>query len=220
MKGQGKLTVIAGIGIIAIIILTASVIAFIADPASMLALETQAGQEAYKLTGGLVGQPPPPPPPIKLNVGEEVLFNGNTHYITGNDTGAWGTLGVGWNATQPMGSSVFTWYGSCKAFTELYALNVTNNANVPIVKIVIYLPKGLDTPAPLPPPWYTNETHYSQAWEGNATSWEIVNVYIPPHSTVIVWNVSTIGEGLPIYFYFENGSYYETQIPWTPNYPL
>ncbi|MFP3131409.1 MAG: hypothetical protein RXR51_07535, partial [Nitrososphaeria archaeon] len=112
MKGQGKLSVIASIGIIALIILTASVIAFIVNPASMLALETEAGQEAYRLTNGLIGIKPPPPPPIKLNVGEEVLFNGNTHYITGNDTGAWGTLGVGWNATQPMGSSVFTWYGS------------------------------------------------------------------------------------------------------------
>ncbi|NAY82455.1 MAG: hypothetical protein GU362_06230 [Thaumarchaeota archaeon] len=211
---------LAGIGILALIILSAGIIAFIANPASFLALETQAGQEAYKLTGGLVGVPPPPKPPVSFNVGEEVLFNGNTHYITGNDTGAWGTLGVGWNATQPMGSGVFTWYGSCKAFTELYALNVTNNANVPIVKIVIYLPQGRDTPAPLPAPWTTNETHYSQAWQGNATSFEIAYVNIPPHSTVIVWNASTIGQGLPIWFYFSNGSAYETQIPWTPNYPL
>ena len=210
---------LAGIGILALIILSAGIIAFIIDPASMLALETQAGQEAYKLTGGLVGQPPPPPPPIKLNVGEEVLFNGNTKYIIGNDTVAWGTLGVGWNATQPMGSGVFTWYGSCKVPTELYALNITNEANAPIVKIVIYHPGGNGVPAPLPTPWTTNSSFYSQAWQGNATSFEIAYVNIPPHSTVIVWNASLIGQGVTIYFFFENGSYYETSNYWAPNYP-
>jgi len=217
MKGGRAL---AGIGILAIIILSAGIIAFTIDPASMLALETQAGQEAYRLTNGLIGIKPPPPPPVKLKVGEEVLFNGNTHYITGNDTGAWGTLGVGWNATQPMGSSVFTWYGSCKAFTELYALNITNNANLPIVKIVIYMPKGTFTNAPLPPPWYTNVTWYSSFLGGNVTNWEIANVYIPPHSTVIAWNASSLAPTIPIWFYFSNGSVYKTQIPWTPNYPL
>jgi len=211
---------LASIGILALIILSASIVAFIIDPASMLALGNQVSQIAYKATGGLIGQPPPPPPPVKFNVGEEVLFNGNTHYITGNDTGAWGTLGVGWNATQPMGSSVFTWYGSCKVPAYLYALNITNEANLPIVKIVIYLPKGLDTPAPLPPPWITNETHYSTFWQGNATSWEIAYVNIPPHSTVVIWNASSIGKGVPIYFFFENGSYYETSNYWEPNYPV
>jgi hypothetical protein len=203
MKGGLAL---AGIMILALIILSAGIIAFIIDPASMLALETQAGQEAYKLTGGYLGTPPPPPPPVSFNVGEEVQW-GNL------------SLGIGWTAQQPIHSSVFQYFGSCKYPTELYGLNITNEANVPIVKIVIYLPKGLDTPAPLPHPWVTNETHYSAFWQGNATSWEIANVNIPPHSTVIVWNASTIGEGLPIWFYFSNGSVYETQIPWTPNYP-
>jgi len=69
---------LAGIGILALIILSAGIIAFIIDPESMLALETQAGQEAYRLTGGYLGTPPPPPPPVKMNVGEEVLFNGIT----------------------------------------------------------------------------------------------------------------------------------------------
>jgi len=207
MKGQGKLTVIAGIGIIALIILTASVIAFIADPASFLALETQAGQEAYRLTGGLVGVPPPPPPPVKFNVGEEVQW-GNL------------SLGIGWTAQQPIHSSVFNYYGSCKSSTNLYALNITNEANVPIVKIVIYEPGGLGTPYPLPHPWYTNSSFYSQAWQGNATAWQITNVYIQPHTTVIVWNASTIGKGVPIYFFFANGSYYETSNYWEPNYPV
>jgi len=197
---------LASIGILAIIILSAGIIAFIIDPASMLALETQTGQEAYKLTGGLVGQPPPPPPPVKFNVGE-VLRTDN------------GSLEIGWTAQQPIGGGVFMYFGSCKAFTELYALNITNNANVPIVKIVIYLPQGRMTPAPLPPPWYSNVTWYSSFLGGNVTDWEIANVNIPPHSTVVVWNASTIGQGLPIWFYFSNGSVYETQIPWTPNYP-
>jgi len=207
MKGQSKLTALIGIGIIALIILTASVIAFVVDPASMLALETQAGQEAYMLTGGLVGIKPPPPPPIKMNVGEEVQWDNLS-------------LGIGWTAQQPIGGGVFQYYGSCEYPTELYALNITNNANSPIVKIVIYLPQGRMTPAPLPHPWYTNVTWYSSFLDGNVTDWEITNVNIPPHSTVVVWNVSTIGQGLPIWFYFANGSVYETQIPWTPNYPL
>jgi hypothetical protein len=217
MKGGLAL---AGIGIIALIILSAGIIAFIIDPASLLALGNQVSQIAYKATGGLVGQPPPPPPPVSFNVGEEVLFNGNTTYYLGDGNYATGSLGIGWSNQQPMGSSVFMWYGSCKAFTELYALNITNNANVPIVKIVIYMPKGTFTNAPLPPPWHTNVTWYSSFLGGNVTDFEIANVYIPPHSTVIVWNASTIGQGLPIWFYFANGSAYKTQIPWTPNYPL
>jgi len=202
---KGGLT-LAGIGILALIILSAGIIAFIIDPASMLNLETQTGQEAYRLTGGLVGIKPPPPPPIKFNVGE-VLRTDN------------GSLEIGWTAQQPIGGGVFMYFGSCKAFTELFALNITNNANVPITKIVIYQPGGLGTPYPLPKPWYTNSSFYSQAWQGNATSFEIAYVNIPPHATIIVWNASSIGKGVPIYFFFENGSYYETSNYWEPNYP-
>jgi len=210
---------LAGIGILAIIILSAGIIVAIIDPASMLALGNQVSQGAYKITGGYIGQPPPPPAPLKFNVGEEVLFNGNTKYITGNESVEWGTLGVGWTATQPIGSSVFTWFGSCKYPVELYALNITNKANVPIVKIVIYVPGGFGTNAPLPPPWYTNSTFYSSSSEGNVTDWEIVNVNIPPHTTTVVWNASSLAPTVPIWFYFSNGSVYKTQIPWTPNYP-
>ena len=216
---KGGLT-LAGIGILALIILSAGIIAFIINPASMLALGNQVSQGAYKITGGYIGTPPPPPPaPAKMNVGEEVLLNGNHRYYVGHDTVEIGTLGVGWNATQPMESSVFLWYGSCNVFTELYALNITNNANVPIVKIVIYQPGGLGTPYPLPHPWYSNSSFYSQLWQGNATSWEIANVNIPPHTTTVVWNASSLAPTVPIWFYFSNGSVYKTQIPWTPNYP-
>jgi hypothetical protein len=196
---------LAGIGILALIILSAGIIAYLIDPASMLALETQAGQEAYKLTGGLVGQPPPPPPPIKLNVGEEVQW-GNL------------SLGIGWTAQQPIHSSVFQYYGSCEYPVNLYALNITNEANVPIVKIVVRLP-GFVTPAPLPHPWVTNETQYSPYLKGNVTSIEIANVNILPHTTFILWNASGIGKGVPIYFFFKNGSVYETSNYWEPNYP-
>jgi len=216
MKGGLALT---AIGIIALIVLSAGVIAFIIDPAGMLALGSQVSQGAYKATGGYIGSPPPPPPPVSFNVGEELLFNGNHRYYVGHDTVEIGTLGVGWNATQPIGGAVFQWFGSCNAFTELYALNISNNANEPIVKIVIYLPQGRMTPAPLPAPWTTNETEYSSFLGGNVTSWEIANVNIPPHSTVVVWNASTIGQGLPIWFYFSNGSVFATKIPFTPNYP-
>jgi len=207
MKGQGKLTVIAGIGIIALIILTASVIAFVVNPASLLALETQAGQEAYRLTGGLVGIQPPPPPPVKFNVGE-VLRTDN------------GSLEIGWTAQQPIGGGVFMYFGSCKSFTELYGLNITNNANVPIVKIVISNTGTQGTPYPLPHPWYTNSSYYSSVWEGNATNWQIINVNIPPHTTVIVWNASSLTTQVPIYFYFANGSYYKAYPSFVPNYPL
>ena len=217
MKGGLALT---AIGIIALIVLSAGVIAFIIDPAGMLALGNQVSQGAYKATGGYIGTPPPPPPPVKFNVGEEVLFNGNHRYYVGHDTVEIGTLGVGWNATQPMGSSVFLWFGSCNVFTELYALNITNDANVPIVKIVIYMPGGNGVPYPLAKPWSSNSSFYSQFWQGNATSFEIANVDISPHSTIVVWNASSLAPTVPIWFYFSNGSVYATQIPWTPNYPV
>ena len=111
------------------------------------------------------------------------------------------------------------YFGSCKVFTELYALNITNEANTPIMKIVIYEPFGQGTPYPLPKPWTTNSSFYAQAWEGNATAWQIANVNIPPHTSYILWNASTIGKGVPIYFYFANGSFYETSNYWEPNYP-
>jgi len=202
MKGGLALT---AIGIIALIVLSAGVIAFVIDPAGMLALGNQVSQGAYKATGGYIGSPPPPPPPVSFNVGEEVW--------AGNSSG----IVIGWKAQQPMGTGIFPYYGSCKAFTELYALNITNEANVPIVKIVIYHPGG--NGVPLAQPWTTNSSFYSQFWGGNVTSWEIANVNIPPHTTYILWNASTLGQGLPIWFYFSNGSVYATKIPWTPNYP-
>jgi len=204
MKGGVAL---ASIGILALIVLSAGIIAFIINPASMLALETQTGQEAYRLTGGLVGIKPPPPPPIKFNVGEEVQW-GNL------------SLGIGWTAQQPIHSSVFQYFGSCKSFTELYGLNITNNANVPIVKIVISNTGTQGTPYPLPHPWYTNSSYYSSVWEGNATNWQIINVNILPHTTVIVWNASSLTTQVPIYFYFANGSYYKAFPSFIPNYPL
>jgi len=201
MKGGLALT---AIGIIAIIVLSAGVIAFIIDPAGMLALGNQVSQGAYKATGGYIGQPPPPPPPVKFNVGEIIQENN-------------GSLAIDWAPQQTIKGGVLMYFGSCKAFTELYALNVTNNANVPIVKIVIYHPGG--NGVPLAQPWTTNSSFYSQFWGGNVTSWEIANVNIPPHTTYILWNASTLGQGLPIWFYFSNGSVYATQIPWAPNYP-
>ena len=197
---------LVGIGVIALIVLSAGVIAFIIDPAGMLTLSNQVSQGAYKATGGYLGTPPPPPPPVKMNVGE-VLREDN------------GSLEIGWTAQQPIGGGVFMYFGSCKVFTELYALNITNNANVPITKIVIYHPGGNGVPAPLPTPWTTNSSFYSQAWQGNATSWGLANVNISPHTTFILWNASLIGQGVPIYFFFANGSYYETSNYWAPNYP-
>jgi len=198
---------LASIGVLALIILSAGIIAFIIDPASLLALGNQASQIAYKATGGYIGTPPPPPPPVKFNVGEEVQW-GNL------------SLGIGWTAQQPMHSSVFQYFGSCKVPTELYALNITNEANVPIVKIVIYMPGGNGVPYPLAKPWSSNSSFYSQFWQGNATSFEIANVDISPHSTVVVWNASSLAPTVPIWFYFSNGSVYASQIPWTPNYPV
>jgi len=193
------------IGVLALIILSAGIIAFIIDPASMLALETQTGQEAYRLTGGLVGTPPPPPPPVKFNVGEIIQENN-------------GSLAIDWAPEQTIKGGVFQYFGSCEYPVQLYGLNITNNANLPIVKIVVRLP-GFVTPAPLPHPWVTNETQYSPYLKGNVTSIEIAYVNILPHETYVLWNASGIGKGVPIYFIFENGSYYETSNYWEPNYP-
>jgi len=202
---KGGLT-LAGIGILALIILSAGIIAFIIDPASMLALGNQVSQIAYKVTGGYIGQPPPPKPPVSFNVGE-IIRELN------------GSLAIDWAPQQTIKGSVFQYFGSCKVPTELYGLNITNNANSPIVRIVIYQPGGQGVPYPLPHPWYSNSSFYSQALQGNTTVWEIANVNISPHSTFILWNASLIGQGVPIYFFFSNGSYYETSNYWAPNYP-
>jgi hypothetical protein len=144
---------------------------------------------------------------VSFNVGEIIQENN-------------GSLAIDWASQQTIKGGVFQYYGSCEVPVQLYALNITDNANVPIVKVVIYLPDGDDTPAPLPHPWFTNETHYSTFWKGNATSIEIANVYIPPHTTYVLWNASGIGKGIPIYFFFANGSYYETSNYFAPSYPI
>jgi len=204
MKGGLAL---AGIGVLALIILFSVIIVAIIDPASLLALGNQVSQIAYKATGGYIGTPPPPPPPIKMNVGEIIQENN-------------GSLAIDWTSQQTIKGGVFMYFGSCKSFTELYGLNITNNANVPIVKIVISNTGTQGTPYPLPHPWYSNSSYYSSVWEGNATNWQIINVYIQPHTTVIVWNASSLTTQVPIYFYFANGSYYKAYPSFVPNYPL
>jgi len=204
MKGGLALT---AIGVIALIVLSAGVIAFIIDPAGMLALGNQVSQGAYKATGGYIGQPPPPPPPVKFNVGE-VIRELN------------GSLAIDWAPQQTIKGSVFMYFGSCKYPAELYGLNITNEANLPIVKIVINNTGTQGTPYPLPKPWTTNSSFYAQAWEGNATNWQFINVNIPPHTTVIVWNASSLTTYVPIYFYFANGSYYKAYPSFIPNYPV
>ena len=194
-----------GLGFAFIILLSIITLIAIFNPALLLSLETQSSNDAYHLTNGLLGSPIQTPP-VKFTVGEIILENN-------------GSLAIDWAPQQTIKGGVFQYFGSCEYPVELYGLNITNNANVPIVKVVIYLPDGDDTPAPLPHPWVTNETHYSTFWKGNATSIEIAYVNIQPHTTFILWNASGIGKGIPIYFFFENGSVYETSNYWEPNYP-
>jgi len=183
-----------------------SIIALLAifNPALLLSLETQSSNDVYHLTNGLLGTPIQTPP-VTFRVGEIIQENN-------------GSLAIDWAPQQTIKGGVFQYYGSCEYPTELYGLNITNNENVPIVKIVVRLP-GVVTPAPLPTPWFTNETQYSPYWKGNVTSIEIANVDIPPHASYILWNASGIGKGVPLYFIFENGSVYETSNYFAPNYP-
>jgi len=197
-------TLFTGLGFAFIILLSIITLLAIFNPALLMSLETQSSNDAYFLTHGLIGTPIQKPP-VSFNVGEEVQW-GNL------------SLGIGWTAQQPIGGGVFQYYGSCEYPTELYALNITNKANLPIVKVIVRLP-GFVTPAPLPHPWFTNETQYSPYLKGNVTSIEIAYVDILPHETYVLWNASGIGKGVPIYFYFSNGSYYETSNYWEPNYP-
>jgi len=201
---MNKQKILEAIGFAGILLLSFIALLAIFNPALLLSLETQSSNYAYHATNGLIGTPIQKPP-VSFNVGEELWMDK-------------GYIGIGWTNQQPLGG-VFQYYGSCKYPTELYALNITNEANVPIVKVVVRLP-GFVTPAPLPHPWFTNETQYSPYLKGNVTSIEIANVFIPPHATYVLWNASSIGKGVPIYFFFSNGSYYETSNYWEPNYPL
>jgi hypothetical protein len=195
---------LTGLGFAFIILLSIITLIAIFNPALLLSLETQSSNNAYHLTGGLLGTPIQTPP-VTFRVGEIIQENN-------------GSLAIDWAPQQTIKGGVFQYYGSCEVPVQLYGLNITNKANVPIVKIVIRLP-GFVTPAPLPRPWVTNETQYSPYLKGNVTSIEIANVNIPPHTTYILWNASSIGKGVPIYFIFENGSVYETSNYWEPNYP-
>ena len=194
-----------GLGFAFIILLSIITLLAIFNPALLLSLETQSSNDAYHLTNGLLGSPIQTPP-VTFRVGEIIQENN-------------GSLAIDWAPQQTIKGGVFQYYGSCEVPVQLYGLNITNNENVPIVKIVIRLP-GVVTPAPLPHPWFTNETQYSPYLKGNVTMIEIANVYIQPHTTFILWNASTIGKGVPIYFIFENGSVYETSNYFAPAYPI
>jgi len=198
-----KHKILEALGFAGILLLSFIALLAIFNPALLMSLETQSSNYAYHVTNGLIGTPIQKTP-VTFRVGEIIQENN-------------GSLAIDWAPEQTIKGGVFQYYGSCEYPSELYGLNITNNANLPIVKVVVRLP-GVVTPAPLPHPWFTNETQYSPYWKGNVTPIEIANVYILPHTTYILWNASSIAKGVPIYFIFENGSVYETSNYFAPNY--
>ena len=201
-----KHKILEALGFAGILLLSFIALLAIFNPALLMSLETQSSNYAYHVTNGLIGTPIQNPP-VTFRVGEIIQENN-------------GSLAIDWASQQTIKGGVFQYYGSCEVPDQLYGLNITNNANIPIVKIVIYLPQGTSTPAPLPHPWTTNETEYSPYLKGNVTSWQIAYVNIPPHTTYVLWNASGIAKGVPIYFFFSNGSVYETSNYFAPNYPI
>jgi len=199
-------TLFTGLGFAFIILLSIFTLLAIFNPALLMSLETQSSNYAYHVTHGLIGTPIQKPP-VTFRVGEIIQENN-------------GSLAIDWASQQTIKGGVFQYYGSCEYPIELYGLNITNNANVPIVKVVIYDSFGQGTPAPLPHPWTTNETEYSPYLKGNVTLWQIAYVNIQPHTSYILWNASGIGKGMPIYFFFSNGSVYETSNYFAPAYPI
>ncbi len=167
-------------------------------PAQLQGILNSASDGAYHLTGGLVGSPPPKTPPVTMRVAQEFLSNANNSIVLGY-------------TSQPNNAGVYAYFGDDKAFVLVYALNVTNNENVPIVKVAYYNP-AFDN-YPLLSPWYSNQTPVNQSGIGPVVYWAFANVTIPAHSTVVIYNAVSFGESCPVYFYFANGTVYKTYPP-------
>jgi hypothetical protein len=189
--------VFLGIIFLFAIMLFGVIIMAVLFPAQLQGMLNGISNSAYHATGGLVGSPPPKTPPVTMRVAEQFLYNN-------------GAIGLGYTS-QPLYTAVDTYFGDDKAFALVYALNVTNNENVPIVKVAYYNPAGDNYP--LLSPWYTNQTPVNMSMVGPVVYWAFANVTIPAHSTVVVYNANGFGESCPVYFYFANGTVYKTYPP-------
>ncbi len=69
---------------------------------------------------------------------------------------------ITWNGEIPEGAYPEVYFGRDSDFVSVYALNVTNNRNVGIVRIAIYYL----SPTNYPPmkPWYTNSSFMKSDW--------------------------------------------------------
>ncbi len=205
-KGISGLTIL-GVGAILFILLIAF-IGFVAIfPGYFSGFGTTVSNTVYQDTGGLVGTPAPPPP-VGLKVGEQLLGYKNNIVIM-------------WNNTQPMGTGPELYTGNDTGFINVYALNVTNNENQPITRIVINYTGGPGGASnyPLITPWYTNSTWMWKGW-GPVTNWGIANVSVEPHTSVIVYNATALSPSDLITFYFANGSTYTTHPTYIPSAPI
>ena len=195
-----------GIGVIIFIILVSIGAIILVAPAILGTLGIIASNEVYHATGGVIGKPAPPPPPVEVKVGEQLLNESNGIVIT-------------WNGTQFMGTRAEIYWGDDQGFVTVYALNVTNNENVPIVKVAINYYYGGATNYPPIKPWYTNSSFNEPNW-GPETNWAFANVTIAPHTSVILYNATGLSVDDIIIFYFANGSTYSTRPTYIPSVPI
>ena len=208
MKRKANAFLWWGIGVVVFIILVSLFAIILVAPAILGTFGITVSNDVNHATGGVIGKPAPPPPPVVVKAGQQLINTTRQIVIT-------------WNGTQPTGTAPETYYGDDQAFVTVYALNVTNNENVPIVKEVLYYVGGQGGATNYPPikPWYTNSS-YDVSGVGPVTNWAFANVPIEPHESVILYNATFLFPGVQVYLYFENGTVYKTTITYVPNVPI
>jgi hypothetical protein len=196
------------------------------------------GTTLYNDTGGAIGIPPAkpaPPPPISVDVGQ-MMWVVNTSYANDVEFPVYENLGgvvvypnepslVPLSQLTPMTLGPHT----------LYAFNITNRMNVSITQVVVstvfvnkvvgaanwtYPAPAYGLFLPLGIPWYFNGTYGNQSF-GNGVfgvNYEIANVTILPHSSLVLLNSTELSDGYFINFHLSNGTWIRQTIEDVPNY--
>ncbi|MDG6931786.1 MAG: hypothetical protein JRN26_01815 [Nitrososphaerota archaeon] len=198
------------------------------------------GTTLYNDTGGAIGTPPAkpaPPPPISVDVGQ-MMWVANTSYANDAEFPVFGNVlgGIVIYPNEP--SLVPLRYLTPLTFGPhtLYAFNITNRMNVSITQVVVstvFVNKVGGTanwtyPAPyyglvLPfgTPWYFNGTYGNESLGSGVfgVNYEIANVTILPHSSLVLLNSTDLSDGYFINFHLSNGTWIRQTIDGVPNFP-
>ncbi len=174
----------------------------------------------FETATGIASSKPAPPPPVEVVAGQEFYVDNMSYAkyvefpIYANPPGG---IAIFPNEPSPVPLRYLTIYQIGPH--TVYALNVTNNTNEPIVLVALTstvsgIPEWL-IGLPIGTPWYTNETPVNKGGVLFVND-EFYNATILPHSSMVLYNASQLDNNFEVFFKFANGSWYMTPLKNVP----